>query len=236
VVVFAAEQSLKCTFQQDINCKPHDTANDEFCCAQYLYGVTAGISDRDSPLDQESVFQVLTDILIISIFGFVIDVLWLCYSGCVFFAGGRVWQKVEKTILGISVCSSVIDVALTYCVFGLAVANNLRDGVANLRESNCFSFDAIDEITNTEGMIDGMMIGGLFQGTLDLVGICLVCWECCRRQTKEGVGCAAGIHYFISIAMDLVLGGLNTFYFTLGAYRQFQTVYSNKEYLCYYAQ
>eukprot|EP01084_Bolivina_argentea_P235497 396259_1 len=220
---------MECIWLNNSECTSQAKINMIICCDEYIYGLT----ETDSiVLGKENIFDILTQILMISVIGFALDILWLLLSSIIYFCFYKGdWDTAEKIILPISIFSSMVDIAFTFCMFGLVLHNHLTDIISQLLENNCFSRHAIDEITNIGGLLDNVVVGNSVQGVLDFVGLCAVCYRC--KSGKEGIGWEKNLHYFISVIMDLLLGGLNTFYFTYIAYNQFKDVYSNNQYLCY---
>eukprot|EP01083_Nonionella_stella_P062356 162115_1 len=258
VVVHQAGRDVDatCWFSGNPDCKSRDDYDEErdaLCCGEYIFGW----SDIDG-LDQDGVFTVLTYVLYISIAGFAVDVIWLCCAAAIWCnsrcdpnkrhtsrstPNGSTTsapttddkddaEAAEGIILALSICSSVIDIGCTYVIVALIIHNGLKDTMKQLLDNHCYSSEAVDEIANIDGTLDNILITDSIQGFLDFIGIVgVLCMWCVKG--KNAASMSRGIHYFISIVVDLLLGGVNTFYFTWAAYNQWHAVYSDESYLCY---
>eukprot|EP01084_Bolivina_argentea_P221896 375706_1 len=209
---------LNCSYQTENECKQETKEDFATCCSVYIWGL------HDTYLSLNDVGSMMTLIFSLTIIGFVIDVLWLFVAGFVLIKYGK---DSEIIVLSLSGGSSVLDIGLTFAVFGLIVHYQLKQQMETLREHNCFSVDAIDEITNIEGLFDSMLVSNSIQGILDFIGLICLSLGKLKVVPDNYVQLPTVFHLFISIIIDLLLGGVNTFYFTLTAYNQFNSVYSN---------
>eukprot|EP01083_Nonionella_stella_P316936 1151798_1 len=184
---YDADSDAECTFTGNPECRSRDDfdeTRDAICCAQYIFGLS-DVEGSEIVQDQDDVLMILTQVLIISIAGFAVDVLWLCCAAT-YWCRSDYKSDAEDIILPLSICSSVIDISCTFAIVGLIIHNGVKDTMAQLHENDC-------------------IVGFLFM------------W--CKHGKDEAT-MSKGIHYFISIVIDLLLGGVNTFYFTLAAYNQ----------------
>eukprot|EP01083_Nonionella_stella_P280376 953854_1 len=75
-----------------------------------------------------------------------------------------------------------------------------------LLDNHCYSSEAVDEIANIDGTLDNILITDSIQGFLDFIGIVgVLCMWCVKG--KNAASMSRGIHYFISIVVDLLLRG-----------------------------
>eukprot|EP01084_Bolivina_argentea_P056197 102888_1 len=68
---------VNCTYQAQNDCQDETAESFKFCCSVYIWG-----SD-EFYLNQQDLPLMIQLILILTVIGFAVDVLWLCLAGCV---------------------------------------------------------------------------------------------------------------------------------------------------------